>query len=153
VHRPDLRMWPLDAEGRVVPAYAARSFRGIRLRDHVQHFRVVRECLESVGEAFRDIESVAAIGIELAPEPLRVCRGVRPQVDDDVENSAARTTNNLRFLMRRCLEVHSAKRTRVRVARDAALSELRVESVLRELVSTPRPREEAALIRMEFNLD
>jgi len=49
--------------------------------------------------------------------------------------------------------MHAAKCARVLIERDAALNELRLETVGVEFARTPRPREEASLVSEGINVD
>src|SRR5262249_41332770 len=92
--------WPLDREERVVPANARGRLRGVRRRDHVHDVDIVDERLKAVSESLGNVHRAAAGLVELGAEPAPE-RGRAPtEVDDHVEDCAARTADELRLLVR-----------------------------------------------------
>ena len=63
-----------------------------------------------MGEALRHVERAHVVGIELDGDVLEVGWALRPQIDDDVEDGAARAAHDLGLGRRRVLEVHAAER-------------------------------------------
>src|SRR4051794_27565513 len=106
-----------------------------------------------MGEALRHVKRVTAVGIELDAEPCRMRRRAGPEIDDHVVDRAPCAANELRLPMRLPLEMHTAERAALRIARDAALRKLGLEPMLGELVAAPRAGEEAALVLVPLELD
>ena len=144
---------PLDAERRVVPAYACGRFGDERGRDQVEDVGVRDERLESVSAAFRHVERLPVSLVEANAVPAEVRRRTEPQVEDDVEDRAADTPHELRLLVRGSLEMHAAESSRPGRAGDARLGEIRRQAGGGELVRVPDPGEEPALVLVALELD
>ncbi len=101
--------WPRYGEQWVVPAQAATAFCMIELGHHVGNFRVVRQGLESVGKAARNKQHLSVVGRQLNGVPMKIRLRVWAHIYGYVKNSAARAPDQLRFFVRRYLEVQPSK--------------------------------------------
>ena len=63
-----------------------------------------------MGETLRHVEGAHAVGVELDGDVLEVGWAFGPEIDDDVEDGAARAADELGLGRRRILEMHAAKR-------------------------------------------
>ena len=99
-----------------------------------------------MGEALGHVQRAAVVGAELDLDVLEEGRALRAQVDDDVDDRAARAAHELRLRGGRELEVHPAQRALVLVEGDVRLRDHGLETVLLELVLAERAREVAAVV-------
>ena len=91
---------------------------------------------------------------ELDLDVLQVRRALRAEVDDDVEDRAARAAHELGLGGRRELEVHPAQRALARLLNARfAWAITGSQAVLLELVLAERPREEAAVVLPALEVD
>ena len=132
---------------------AALCARRVELADLVARLGLVLQHLVAVREALGHVERAVVVGGELDGDVLEVGRALRAQVDDDVENRAARAAHELRFRRRRILEVHAAQRALASVERDVGLRDDRLEPVLGEFVLAERAREETAVVLAALEVD
>ena len=86
---------------------------GVELPDLVAGLGVVLEHLVAVGEALRHVERAMVVRGQLDLDVLEVGRALRPQVDDDVQDRAPGSPDQLGLGRRRILEVHPAQRALV----------------------------------------
>ena len=61
---------PMDGESRVVPAYAALAFRGVKLIDQVEGLGVVGQSDKSVRKALGDVHHAAVFSRQVGTEAL-----------------------------------------------------------------------------------
>src|SRR5881394_2356347 len=112
----------------------------------VEQLHVVAERLKSVGEALRDQQRTTVLRGQYLRAPIEIRRRAPPQVERDVPNLAAQTGHELRFRVRRALEVQPANRASSRRIRMVDLSDPVRPTRLRELVGAEYARQEAALV-------
>ncbi len=115
--------------------------------------RFVGKRLKAVSEAFWDVKRLPVLGCQLKPLPSEI--GGRPgsQIDDHIEDPAARAPHNLGLFIRRSLEMESAHRAAVPVIRKALLGDLSIEALRREFLPTPGARKEAAFVFSRLDVD
>ena len=118
-----------------------RAAAGHVRRGHlVEHLGVVRRASGSRGRSRAGTNSAAPLSaLSSTPNQRRQRRRVRPQVDDHVEDRAARAAHELGLAVRLGLEVHAAQRPGARVERHVALHDRGVEPARRT-----RPRRRCA---------
>ena len=104
-------------------------------------------------EPLRHVERAAVVLVQLDGDALQVGRALGPQVDDDVDDRAARAADDLRLRLRRKLEVHAAQRARDVVEGDVRLRDHGLQAVVGELVLAERAREEAARVLAPLEVD
>ena len=92
------------------------------------------------------IQRLAFQRVEFDADPLASCSRSRAEINNHVEDRPAHTANDLGFLVRFSLKVHTPERPSPRVTRQGALRHLGIQTVRGELVSVPRPGEEPALV-------
>ena len=81
----------------------------------------------------------------MATQCLKALR-MRPQVKHHVIHGAPGTSHDLCLREWLCLIMHSAKRTLLRVSRNIALHDFRIQSVIIEFFLTPGAGKEASLV-------
>src|SRR5436190_10271777 len=138
--------WPGNTEGPVVPAEPACCRGFVELRHLVRHLAVVFEGHETVCESLGDVKSAPRCSVELDAEMAHVGGRRRPQINDDIPNSPPGAADQFGFGVGFGLPMHAPQRPAVAIVGNVALRELGVESHPSELASTPRAREEAALV-------
>src|SRR5437667_4100804 len=92
-----------------------------------------------MGEPFRRVEHQTVLRRQLDAIPLTNRRRPIPQIDDHVVNRATCSTNELRLRIRAVLLMPAAQRATPMAEPHVELSHLRVEAMLEELVTAPRP--------------
>ena len=127
-----------------------RAKSGFRTQTSDRRRRYRLERLEAVSQAARDVEHPLVRRQFDAEVPRERCR-LRPEVDDHVENRAARTARALP-LPRGPLQ-YTAQRAGAPVMGHAGLDEPRLEAVGLELVAAPQACEKAPFISMQFCID
>ena len=142
---------PVDGEVGVVPEDAAVAGLVPEGGAFVEHFGVVAEDAEAVGEAGGDPEHVAVLGGELGAGPLAEGGGAAADVDGDVEDGAAGAADELSLRLLE-LVVQAADDASARV-RMVVLGERLGEAVLAERrrveVSMNQPRSSPKTRRLE----
>jgi hypothetical protein len=93
----------ISSRGRIVVTGADFSSRHIIAVGLVKHDGIIHERLETMQKAAGDENGVHALGAELYPNPLPICRGVGPHVHNHIIAGALDAANELGFLMRRSL--------------------------------------------------
>ena len=101
---------PGQSEPRVIVGQAAFCAGRVAFAHFVARIGVVLEHLVSVCEAFRHIERAHIFSIEFDGDVLKVGWALRSQVDDDVEDGAARAAHDLGLGRWRELKMHPAER-------------------------------------------
>ena len=150
-HRDGQR--PFESEPRVVVGEPAFGLGGVELAHLVARLRLVDEGLVAVREPLRHVQRAAVVLVQLDARCSEVCRALGPQVDDDVDDRAARAADDLRLGLRRILEMHAAQRARRRVEGDVRLGDHGLEPVIGELVLAERAREVAARVLPALQVD
>lgn len=74
----------------------------------VEHFDIVSQRLETVGEALRHQKGAAVFGGEALAVPVEEGWGAPAQIHDYIPDLSANATDELHVGMRRVLEVHPA---------------------------------------------
>ena len=98
---------PGNRQSRIIPANAAPRSRLERRRYGIEHFAIVFQRLEAMGEALGDVELPVVLCRQFDAIPLAKAGRALTDIDDDVENGALRYADQLIFLMGRRLEVCS----------------------------------------------
>src|SRR6266404_6875571 len=119
----------------------------------IKDFRFIRKRLKSVSEAFGYIDHQTVAGSQFYSEPFSPSRRVRPQIDDYIVNRAASAANQLRFLVRGNLVMHSSQRAPLLIERGITLHHLRIQAASSKLFLAPGSREKATLVIKPFRLD
>ena len=138
---------PAQAEVGIERRQAALLVGRVELADLVGRLGAVLEHLVAVREALGHVQRAAVLRAQLDRDVLEERRALRAQVDDDVDDRAARGAHELRLRRGRELEVHPAQRALVLVERGVGLGDHGLEPVLLELVLAERAREVAAVVR------
>src|SRR5262249_8563413 len=115
----------------------------VELRDEVKELGVVLQRLEPVRATLRNVQRIASRRRQLHCRPMAVRRGVRAQIDGDVERGAARAGDELGLGLWSRLEVEAAQRAAWRVRREADLHRHEVDAALRKLPPAVSARESA----------
>ena len=118
----------------------------------VEELGIVDKGLHSGGEPLRSVESKPVLWRELDRRMPEVGRRILTNVHDHAECGSPNTPNELGLRMGRRLEVEPATRPAVTVVGDVCLGDDRVETMLRELISTERACEEAAVVGARLQL-
>src|SRR5262249_29451546 len=90
---------------------------------------------------------------QLEGRPLAERRRLRPQIHNDVIQSAPDTAHQLGLAMRRMLEMQAAQGPGSRIEGDAVLGEIRHQAQLCKRRLAPGPRKEPALIGVLLDID
>ena len=125
----------------------------IEFRHPVEHFRIVGQCLEAVGEAFGDIQHSHALPMKFHGDPLLEGRGFPPQVDNDIIDRAVDAMDQFVFRMGRLLKMHAPQRSCLSGEGDAALCNLRIQSLIGKLAFTEGSPKKSPIILQTLNLD
>lgn len=144
---------PLDAERRIVPAYAARMFRREILRHLVENFSVILEGLEAVGKFLRDVEHFTIRRGELDGKMLLEGWRGTPDVDNDVIDRSRCAPYKLCFRKRNSLVMHSSQSAFPFVERNVALHDLRVEPMRFKFPPAERAGKKPALVCVLIHFD
>lgn len=119
----------------------------------VKHFGVVLQSLKSMSKSLWNVEAAAIVRREHNSGILFVGRRFRTEIDDDIVKRSPNTANNLGFFEWRHLIVHSAQRTFARVEREAALSDVRLQTCQFKFPDAKCSGEESARILMWLDVD
>ena len=84
-----------ERQTRIVVREPALGLGSVELADLVARLGVVDERLVAVREPLRHVERPAVLGAELGRDVLEEGRALGPQVDDDVDDRAARRAHEL----------------------------------------------------------
>ena len=93
------------------------------------------------------------VGAQLDGDVLEIGRALGSEVDDDVDDRAARAAHELRLLSGGELEVHSSKRSLALVEGDVRLRDQGLKPVIGELVLAEGSREKAAVVLPPLEVD
>jgi hypothetical protein len=147
------RKGPGQPEPRVVVHQAAFDAGRVELAHLVARLGVVLEHLVAVRKPLRNVERPVVVGRKLDRDVLEIGGALGTQVDDDVEDRAARRPHQLGLGSGRILEVHAAQRAPVFVERDVGLRDQRFQPVVGELPLAERAGEEAAVVLATLDVD
>ena len=130
-----------------------RAASGRCRRDEVLTLGGVGEGIEAVGEPLGDVERPPILGRQLQGQVLAEARGIRAQIQGDVEQRSPDAADQLGLREGRSLVVHAPERAALVVERHAALRELAIEAVVDELPGRPGASEVSPLIRVPLRLE
>src|SRR3990172_5456588 len=140
------RQRPPKPETGVIVMEAALRTRRVEFADLVAGLRSFRENLVSVREPLRHVERPVIVGIKFHRNMFQVSRALRTQVQDDVQDRAARAAHELRFRGGRELKMHPAKRASLFAKGDVGLGDYGLKAVFREFLLAERAREETPAV-------
>ena len=95
-----------------------------------------------MGEPFRNVDRALVVLVEFDRYMIKIGRTFGTQVDDDVDDCAARAADELGFGRGRELEMHAAQRSLRDIVGDIGLRDHRLEPVGRKLVLAEAAGEE-----------
>jgi hypothetical protein len=144
---------PVDPQRRVVVADPLARVRGVRGGHLVGDLRGVLERKEALAEALGHVEHAVLAGAQLDALPVHVGRRLGPQVDDDVEDGAARDAEELGLRDRRALEVEAPQGSALVVEDHVGLHDAAREPAAGEFVLAPCARVEAAVVLVALEVD
>src|SRR5262245_20723673 len=147
------RQRPRKSEARIGVVQTALGARGVELSDLIAHVGLVAQRLVAVREPLRHVQPGEVVLGELHRDVLEIRRALRPQIDDDVDDRAAGTANELRLGHRGELKVHPANRSLARVRSDIRLRDERLQPVFGEFLLTERASEEPAFVAERRHVD
>ena len=143
----------LEPEPRVVGGETALGVGRVELADEVARLGPVDQRLVAVGEPLRHVEGASVLLVEADGDVLEIRGALRPEVDDDVDDRAARAPDDLGLGRRRELEVHSAEGAGCAVERHVRLGDHRLQPVALELVLAERAGEVPAVVLTALEVD
>lgn len=112
----------------------------------IENFGVVGQGLKPVSKAFRNVKHMTVVTRQFRGKPLPESGGAGANINDDVENRAGRTPDQLDFRMRRKLIVHAPQRTFFFVKRNIALDKVGIQSARFKLPAAEGAGEKSPLI-------
>jgi len=122
-------------------------------RDLIENLRVISQSLKPMGAPHGDVEHGPIRCRQLDSKILLEGMRIPSQIYDHVENRSTRATDQLCFLVRTSLIVHTSESSSSGVERNAALGDMRIQTTGSELLLAKRAREKTAFIVMRLKLD
>jgi len=144
---------PGNRQIRIVPAQAVVGCRRIGDRDQVEDLGRVRQRLEPVREADRNIELPTPGRIEFDPMPVPEGRRAGADIDDDIEDGAGGHPHQLGLAVRRPLQMQAAQGAFAPIEGVADLVEMRVQPGGGEGLGAEQAAKLAALVAGRFRRD
>src|SRR5262249_6987833 len=121
---------PLDRQARIVVQEAALRLGVVRSAHLVRNLSPILKNLVAVSETLRNVQRAPVFVVETDGVALEEGRRLRAEVDDDVEDRAARAADELHLRVRRELKMHASDRSGNCVPRDARVDDIRDETSL-----------------------
>ena len=106
-----------------------------------------------MGESFGHVKRTLIILGQLDRDVVKVRGAFRSKVDNDVEDSSASASNELRLGCRRILKVHAAQSAFLAIISDVCLYDCRLEPVDFELLLAKCACEETSRIFLTIEID
>jgi hypothetical protein len=147
------REGPNQSEPRIAIEQAALGARRIKFPNLIACLGPILENLVTVRKAFWHVEGPIIVRAKLDGNVVQVCRALRAQVNNDVENCSASASHKLGFGGWRILKMHSAQSALSLVEGDVGLRYNWFQQVILEFPLAERSRKKSAIILPALDVD